>query len=246
MQIGRALTLTAGACVTALLALAAAQITGGAIAAQLEKQAQQAIGEAGARGVKADFHTSGGWPTRHPVLSGGRKLNETARANAAQAVATVPGVGGVHWADATGFGTTAAPPPKPLHCQHDVEALLRARTIRFEEASARIDPADRELVNEVADALRPCLGSVIAITGHTDNIGNEPGNLALSRERAEAVERALIRRGIPADGLRASGVGSSQPAPGLDPADPANRRIEFSVIETVPLKPTPVDRPGPR
>jgi OOP family OmpA-OmpF porin len=68
----------------------------------------------------------------------------------------------------------------------------------------------------------------------------------LSRERADAVRLALVRRGIPADGLRAQGKGSSEPVEGLDPADPANRRIEFSVIESVPIKPTPVDTPGPR
>ena len=33
---------------------------------------------------------------------------------------------------------------------------------------------------------------------------------------------------------------------GVDPADPANRRIEFSVIATEPLAPTPVDTPGAR
>ena len=60
------------------------------------------------------------------------------------------------------------------------------------------------------------------------------------------MQRALIQRGIPADGLRASGIGSSKPIPKLAPTDPANRRIEFSVIETVPLRPTIVDAPGPR
>jgi OOP family OmpA-OmpF porin len=138
------------------------------------------------------------------------------------------------------------PPTNPLHCQEDVEALLRARTIRFEEASARIDAASSDLIDEVAEALRPCLGSTIAITGHTDVSGPEPGNLALSSERAEAVRRALRQRGIPADGLRARGVGSREPVEGLDPADPANRRIEFSVIATEPINPTPVDTPGPR
>jgi OOP family OmpA-OmpF porin len=98
----------------------------------------------------------------------------------------------------------------------------------------------------VAAALRPCLGSIIMITGHTDSSGPEPGNIALSRERAEAVRDALVARGIPADGLRASGVGSRDPVDGLAPGDPANRRIEFSVIATVPIKPTPVDTPGPR
>ena len=33
---------------------------------------------------------------------------------------------------------------------------------------------------------------------------------------------------------------------GLDAADPANRRIEFRVVSTQPLKPTPVDTPSAR
>ena len=97
-----------------------------------------------------------------------------------------------------------------------------------------------------ASSAGSCLGSIIAITGHTDASGPEPGNLELSRERADAVRLALIAQGIPADGLRASGLGSRSPVDGLEPGDPANRRIEFSVLATQPVKPTPVDTPGPR
>ena len=113
-------------------------------------------------------------------------------------------------------------------------------------SESAIDRASQQLLDEVAAALRPCLGSIIAITGHTDSSGTEPGNLALSRERAEAVRQALIARGIPGDGLRARGFGSSEPVEGLAPADPANRRIEFSVIATEPLEIAPVDVPGAR
>ena len=56
---------------------------------------------------------------------------------------------------------------------------------------------------------------------------------------------ALVGRGIPADGLRAQGIGADRPVEGLEPTDAANRRIEFSVITSVPLRPTPVDTPGP-
>ena len=169
-----------------------------------------------------------------------------AAALGALAVAAIPGVGGIRWADGTALAQSAAAQVEPLHCQEDVEALLRSRTIRFEEGSARIDAASRGLIDEVAAALRPCLGSIIAITGHTDSSGPEPGNLALSRERAQAIEAALMRRGIPADGLRTRGLGSRSPVQGLEPTDPANRRIEFSVIATKPIRPTPVDTPGPR
>ena len=245
MQIGPASLLLTGAGLCAALAVGAAYSSGGTIAARLDRDASTALTRARVTDVTADFFP-GGWPSRHPILHGGYNLNEAARSRAAVAVAAIPAVGGIHWEDGTNLGIITPAAPPPLHCQNDVEALLLSRTIRFEEASAAIDPVSQGLIDEVAAALRPCLGSVIAITGHTDSSGNEPGNIGLSRERAEAVQRALIQRGIPADGLRASGVGSSKPVHGLDPTDPANRRIEFSVLETVPLRPTQVDAPGPR
>ena len=131
-----------------------------------------------------------------------------------------------------------------MHCQEDVERILETRTIRFSEASARIDPGSERLLDEVANSLRPCVGSIIAITGHTDGNGDPAANVALSLARTNAVRYGLIGRGIPADGLRSTGVGSQEPIAGLDPLDPANRRIEFSVIVSAPVKPTPIDTPG--
>ncbi len=238
--------LFAGAVLVAIMAFIGGAASGGQLAAQMDRAAQAAIADAGGAPITARFTSSGGWATRHALLSGAEDVDVATRARVAEAVAAVPAVGGVNWADGSIVAETGARPLTPMHCQGDVDALLRARTIRFEESSSSFDPSSLELLDEVATALRPCLGSIIAITGHTDSSGTEPGNLALSQARALAVEQALIRRGIPSDGLRARGVGSSKPVPGLLPADPANRRIEFSVIATVPLAPTPVDTPGPR
>jgi len=243
--LGPRLTMILGALACALLAVFATR-NAPSFAARLEAKASRAMTEAGVGPVTARFTTPDGFATRHSLLSASDSLDEAARARAAKAVAAVPGVGGVRWTDGTALAESAAVVADPLHCQEDVEALLRARTIRFEESSARIDVASGALVGEVAAALRPCLGSIIAITGHTDSSGPEAGNLALSQERAEAVRDALAARGIPRDGLRARGLGSRDPIEGLPPTDPANRRIEFAVIATVPVKPTPVDTPGPR
>lgn len=245
MELRPTLTLIAGTLLVASLSIAYSVTRGETLAADLAEAAESAIAQAGGRGVTADF-MAGELPSRHPVLNGGDNLDEGTRAAVAQAVAAIPGMGGVRWADGTIIAESGALPISPLHCQEDVEALLRARSIRFEESRATIDQPSRALLDEVATALRPCLGSIIAITGHTDSSGPEAGNLALSQERAEAVERALVARGIPSDGLRAMGLGSREPVEGLDPADPANRRIDFSVIATEPLKPTPVDTPGAR
>lgn len=238
-------TIALGALLVLALAFGGTLLRGPLLAEQLGAKASAAIAAAGGRPVEAHFTNKRGWATRHPVLYGGETLNDAVRDKVAKAVAAIPGVGGVSWSDGTARAATSPLAIHPLHCQKEVEALLRARTIRFEEASARIDPGSVELVDEVVAALRPCLGSIIAITGHTDSSGPEPGNLALSLERAVAVRDALMARGIPADGLRAQGVGSRNPVPGLERTDPANRRIEFTVISSQPIVPTAVDTPGP-
>ena len=241
------LAIAAGAVAVFLLAILGARLSATSYAGMLSERAAPVISEAGGTGVTARFASPNGFPSRHPLLSGGESLGEATRDKIAKALAALPGVGGIRWSDGTGFAQRSGEPIlNPLHCEEDVTGLLRARTIRFEEGSARIDAASRELVDEVAAALRPCLGSIISITGHTDTSGSEPGNIALSRERAQAVRSALMARGIPADGLRTRGVGSREPVEGLEPADPANRRIVFDVVATEAIQPTPVDTPGPR
>jgi OOP family OmpA-OmpF porin len=239
------IALAAGALLVTILAMVGAQANGPAMAARLSQQAARAIEEVGGSPVTPRFISPRGWPSRHPVLEGGEGLDDGLRDRVAKAVAAVPGVGGVRWADGNALAEAGPPTHSPHHCEQDVAGLLRARTIRFEESSARIDTASLPLVDEVAAALRPCLGSIIAITGHTDASGPEAGNLALSLARAQAVRDALVARGITGDGLRVRGLGSNRPVDGLAPADPANRRIEFAVVATEPITPTPVDVPGP-
>lgn len=235
-----------GVVVVTAVAIVGGSRSGPRMAADLQRQAAQVIAETGGGPIAANFRSASGWPSRHPLLTGGEGLNEGLRARVARAVTAIPGVGGIRWSDGSAFAQRSAEAGQPLVCQKDVDALLRSRTIRFEEASAEIQNSSFGLVDEVAAALRPCLGSIIAITGHSDASGPEPGNIELSFSRAEAVRLALVERGIPADGLRVRGVGSRFPVEGLEPEDPANRRIEFSVVATATVTPTPVDTPGPR
>lgn len=241
------LAIALGALLVFMLAAIGGRFTGPGLAAQLAQQAPAVIEKAGGgTRVEAHFRSPSGWPSRHPLLTGGEPLDETTRQAVALAVNAIPGAGGIRWSDGDALVEADEARLNPLHCQEDVQALLRARTIRFEESSARIDKPSRALIAEVAQALRPCLGAIIAITGHTDKSGPDAANIALSRERALAVRQALIARGIPADGLRAEGKGSHEPVEGLLPSDPANRRIEFEVLATEPIKPTPVDTPSAR
>lgn len=225
-------------------ALASHVMTAPAVISQIHARADAALDGAGGRGVTARFTTVLGLYTRHPRLETDRVLTGDERTRLAAVVAHQRGVGGVRWASAPGLAEARASPSlSPDHCQKDVEGLLHVRTIRFDEGSARIDPASLSLIDEVAEALRPCAGSRIAISGHTDPVGDEAANVALSLRRAEAVRDQLVRRGLSPTQLVAKGLGSAEPVEGLLPDDPANRRIEFSVLSTASVRPTPIDLP---
>lgn len=236
-----------GALLAAITGMIGGQLTHRDFATELERQAKVALERAKTPGIRAHFGLGkGALPTRHAVLTGGENLDDKRRSAAAAAVGGIAGVGGVTWADGTIKAERGEPQYAPTHCQDDVKSLLQTRMIRFTENSAAFDRSSRTVIDEVATALKPCKGGKIAITGHTDDKGDEAQNRALSSARAIAVRRALIARGISAREITATGLGSTQPLADLLPSDPANRRIEFAVIATRPLKPTPIDTPAPR
>jgi outer membrane protein OmpA-like peptidoglycan-associated protein len=72
----------------------------------------------------------------------------------------------------------------------------------------------------------------VEISGHTDDVGKDLDNIALSKNRAKAVYDFLISAGIPAENLKYQGYGKSKPVvPNTTPENKAkNRRIEFKVI----------------
>ena len=88
------------------------------------------------------------------------------------------------------------------------------------------------------------------VRGHASDSGEEPANIALSRERAEKAARFLVSEGFPARQVRAEWAGSSEPAdPGSSGyAAARNRRVDivrFAPSEPAPLPPTDIEPPPP-
>lgn len=102
-------------------------------------------------------------------------------------------------------------------------------SVQFATASDRLTPADRQLLDTLAAALKtPELGQDrFAVAGHTDSTGDTRINLELSCARALAVRRYLGSQGVPAQRLTAYGFGSSRLADDRNPAADANRRVEI-------------------
>lgn len=126
----------------------------------------------------------------------------------------------------------AAPAPDP--CLSSLQALIDLRRIGFTSARADIDAPTRNHLRRIAAVLDACPAARLNITGHTDASGNAARNRQLSGYRADAVRAFLISVGAPADRIRASGAGSSEPV--ASNATPAgrelNRRIEIEILTT--------------
>jgi len=102
------------------------------------------------------------------------------------------------------------------------------RGIFFDTGSAVIKPESEAALAEMAKLLKGT-GLKAYIVGHTDNVGALEANLKLSANRADALVKALVARGIAAGRLKASGVGPYSPvASNRDEAGRAqNRRVEL-------------------
>lgn len=129
--------------------------------------------------------------------------------------------------------TSPVPPPSALVAQPVPDApsgLAASFLIHFDFASSRIRPASRALLDRIAAVMAApqAAGVRFRIVGHTDAVGGEAANLALSRRRAAAVKEYLVSvRGVAASRLETDGRGEAEPADPADPAAAANRRVEI-------------------
>ncbi|MFT3840716.1 MAG: OmpA family protein [Myxococcaceae bacterium] len=101
----------------------------------------------------------------------------------------------------------------------------------FVSGEAGLTPAGRERLNDVARALLQARSGGFVIEGYTDALGTAANNDDLSMRRATSVREYLITRGIPADDLRAVGMGQKNPVADNTTPDgrAANRRVEIVI-----------------
>ncbi len=98
----------------------------------------------------------------------------------------------------------AAPVPVSEKINFSAEALFD-----FDQSIVKQD--GKNALDQMLDSLKNMNTEVMVTVGHTDSIGNDEYNQALSIRRAEAVKAYLISRGIAADRVYTEGKGEAQP-----------------------------------
>ena len=104
-------------------------------------------------------------------------------------------------------------------------------TLFFIEGKDEFTDDSKRIVDSVfAEIAKRPVADVIVI-GHTDTVGNDAANDALSRQRAEVVRAAFAARGLASDKVVTIGRGKRELAvsTGDNVAEPRNRRVEILV-----------------
>lgn len=124
-----------------------------------------------------------------------------------------------------------APPPRV-----EKYTLSATELFAFDSATLR---GDQPKLDEVAQVLRSSPGiQNVVITGHTDRLGSNKYNQALSERRADAVKVYLVNKGVAPARLTAQGKGETEPIvvctekrlPALISCLEPNRRVEVERI----------------
>ncbi len=100
----------------------------------------------------------------------------------------------------------------------------------FATGSAALDAQNQAILDKASRIYREGKPIIMIVSGSTDTTGLPEQNLVLSQERATAVARGLLARGIPAERTQILAKGETNlpvPTP-KDVAEPQNRRAEIS------------------
>jgi outer membrane protein OmpA-like peptidoglycan-associated protein len=103
----------------------------------------------------------------------------------------------------------------------------------FVTGKSEINPWSHPELGRLIDLMKRHKTLEIEIAGHTDNVGSDKVNDALSLERANAVKDYLAGMGVESSRLHAKGYGKSKPiSPNTtEEGKRKNRRVDFTILK---------------
>jgi OmpA-OmpF porin, OOP family len=101
--------------------------------------------------------------------------------------------------------------------------LIEKGDVTFGFNKSALDNAAKVALDLIIAKAQSAPRAVIELVGFTDTVGSKQYNLALSRRRAEAVERYLVHNNIPLRGIHIVGLGEEPP--------PANLAADIVAID---------------
>ena len=101
-------------------------------------------------------------------------------------------------------------PPAPAEPQVREELVSMSSNFLFGFDKYNLRPEARTTLDELAQRLSQSNVQSVRVEGHTDFMGSDKYNQALSERRANTVSQYLVGHGVPAEKISAVGLGESQ------------------------------------
>jgi len=126
--------------------------------------------------------------------------------------------------------------PEVMACQSKLDSQMKDKRILFASNTAELQAGSHSLLNQIIILLEEECNEVVTdngltIAGHTDSVGEDRYNLALSQKRADAVKAYFVKADVDLGLISSVGYGESQPVASndTDKGRTQNRRIEFKL-----------------
>lgn len=109
------------------------------------------------------------------------------------------------------------------------QGVISVSKVLFESGKSELDPGFMGALDHVLRVVRKYPQLELVIEAHTDNVGKDAKNLALSKARAREVVDYFIQAGIDASRLRPIGFGAARPVADnrTEAGRAQNRRVDF-------------------
>ena len=122
---------------------------------------------------------------------------------------------------------SAAQPPAATKVTYAADAF-------FDFDKSVLKPEGKAKLDDLVDKVKGINLEVVIAVGHTDSVGADAYNQALSVRRSEAVKAYLVSKGIERNRVYTEGKGEKQPVADNKTAEgrAKNRRVEIEVVGT--------------
>ena len=123
------------------------------------------------------------------------------------------------------------PPPAPAPKPVIIEKGRQTLNVEFDFDKSTIKKGYYQDIDDLAQVMKDYPDLSVVIEGHTDSVGTAAYNKKLSQERADAVKKYMVEKGIDANRLKAQGFGEDKPIAGNETEEgrQKNRRVEAAV-----------------
>jgi outer membrane protein OmpA-like peptidoglycan-associated protein len=116
-------------------------------------------------------------------------------------------------------------------CFAEVRSLAAKSTIFYKTGSAALDTNALQKLRIFGQTVEKCDEVLVHVTGHSDAVGSEQANMAMSWKRADVAVASLTQLGVDTSQFDPVGFGARSPlSQGDSGDDDLNRRVEFHVL----------------